>query len=288
MYEDKDTRENLGNYVLSRLLSQFELANAQVFIDTLGLLQRKRETFSSLTFNRNRLLSLGGDNLLDVGHALLEDLLQNLGVLELLLNLGDNGGSKLLLLALLDLALVADPGVENGLGLGGQGGLLLELESLGLELGGFLGNLKQGLGDVDNTAHLLNTLNTGLDGLGVVGAGAVEDVLDLLILSLGPLLVGRASVLDEAAPDGEQADGDNGLLVDDVVLVADGVDAQGGGAAEDGRLAEQAATGKGVEDALGLLLGVLGGNIGGVADARGGQGREGTAGEDRSEGGGGA
>jgi hypothetical protein len=269
-------------------LSQFELANAQVFIDTLGLLQRKRETFSSLTFNRNRLLSLGGDNLLDVGHALLEDLLQNLGVLELLLNLGDNGGSKLLLLALLDLALVADPGVENGLGLGGQGGLLLELESLGLELGGFLGNLKQGLGDVDNTAHLLNTLNTGLDGLGVVGAGAVEDVLDLLILSLGPLLVGRASVLDEAAPDGEQADGDNGLLVDDVVLVADGVDAQGGGAAEDGRLAEQAATGKGVEDALGLLLGVLGGNIGGVTDARGGQGGEGTAGEDRSEGGGGA
>lgn len=75
---------------------------------------------------------------LDISYALLQNLLQNLGVLELLLDLGDDGSSELLLLALLDLALVADPGVEDGLGLGGQGGLLLELESLSLKLGSLL------------------------------------------------------------------------------------------------------------------------------------------------------
>ncbi|KAK1240885.1 hypothetical protein MKX07_006318 [Trichoderma sp. CBMAI-0711] len=79
-----------------------------------------------------------GQRTLDIGHALLQNLLQDLGVLELLLDLGDDGGGQLLLLALLDLALVADPGVEDGLGLGGKGGLLLELESLGLELGSLL------------------------------------------------------------------------------------------------------------------------------------------------------
>lgn len=77
---------------------------------------------------------------LNVGGALLQNLLQDLGVLELLLDLGDDGSSQLLLLSLLDLALVADPGVENSLGLGGQGSLLLELESLSLKLGSLLHN----------------------------------------------------------------------------------------------------------------------------------------------------
>ena len=75
----------------------------------------------------------GGKLTLNVGNALLEDLLEGLGVLELLLDLGDDGGGELLLLALLDLALVADPGVEDGLGLGGDGRLLLEVKGLGLE-----------------------------------------------------------------------------------------------------------------------------------------------------------
>lgn len=146
-----------------------------------------------------------------------------------------------------------------------------------------LGNLEERLGDVNNTAHLLNALNAGLDGLSVVGTSAVQDVLDLLVLALGPLLVGRATVLDQTTPDSQQADGDDGLLVDDVVLVADGVDAQGGGAAQDGGLAKQAATGEGVEDALGLLLGVLGGHVAGVAHGSAGHGREGSAGQSRSE-----
>ena len=75
---------------------------------------------------------------LNVSDALVKDLLEGLGVVELLLNLGDDGLGKLLLLPLLDLALVADPRVEDRLGLGGDGSLLLELESLSLKLGGLL------------------------------------------------------------------------------------------------------------------------------------------------------
>lgn len=244
---------------------------------------------------------------LDISYALLQNLLQNLGVLELLLDLGDDGGGQLLLLALLDLALVADPGVEDGLGLGSQGGLLLELESLSLKLGSllysestswshnmalrqarfqkshiYLGDLKEGLGDVDNAAHLLDVLNAGLDGLGVVGSGAVEDVLDLLVLSLGPLLVGRAAVLEQTSPDGQQAHGNNRLLVHDVVLIAEGIDAEAGGTAEEGGLADEAAAGKGVDDALGLLLGLLGGHVARVSHG-GGRNRRGGSGDGGSE-----
>lgn len=82
--------------------------------------------------------SVWGQRTLNISNTLLEDLLENLGVLELLLDLGDDGFGKLLLLALLNLALVADPGVEDSLGLSGDGGLLLELESLGLEPGSLL------------------------------------------------------------------------------------------------------------------------------------------------------
>lgn len=237
---------------------------------------------------------------LDISYALLQNLLQNLGVLELLLDLGDDGGGQLLLLALLDLALVADPGVEDGLGLGSQGGLLLELESLSLKLGSllysgstswshnmvllaiYLGDLKEGLGDVDNAAHLLDVLNAGLDGLGVVGAGAVEDVLDLLVLSLGPLLVGRAAVLEQTSPDGQQAHGNDRLLVHDVVLIAEGIDGETGGTTEEGGLADEAAAGKGVDDALGLLLGLLGGHVARVSHG-GGRNRRGGSGDGGSE-----
>ena len=82
-------------------------------------------------------LSLG-DDALDIGNGLVEDLLEGLGVLELLADLGNDGVGELLLLAGLDGTLVADPGVEDGLGLVSEVDLLLELVSLGLELGGFL------------------------------------------------------------------------------------------------------------------------------------------------------
>lgn len=75
---------------------------------------------------------------LNIRHTLLQDLIQNLGVLQLLLDLGNDRIGQLLLLASLDLALVADPRLENALRLGGEGGLLLELVGLSLKLGGFL------------------------------------------------------------------------------------------------------------------------------------------------------
>lgn len=75
---------------------------------------------------------------LNICHTLSEDLLQDLGVLELLVDLGNDRLGQLPLLSLLDLALVADPGVQDSLGLSGQGSLLLQLVSLSLERGGFL------------------------------------------------------------------------------------------------------------------------------------------------------
>lgn len=75
---------------------------------------------------------------LNIGNALLKDLLENLGVLKLLLDLADDALGKLTLLALLNLALVANPGVENLLGLGSQSSALLKLVGLGLKLSGFL------------------------------------------------------------------------------------------------------------------------------------------------------
>lgn len=147
----------------------------------------------------------------------------------------------------------------------------------------YLGDLEEGLGNVNNAAHLLDVLNAGLDGLGVVSAGAVEDVLDLLVLSLGPLLVGRAAVLEQTSPDGQQADRNDSLLVHDVVLIAEGVDAKTGGTAEEGGLADQVVAGEGIDDALGLLLGLLGGDVAGVSDGSSRDRRGRSAGDGGSE-----
>lgn len=75
---------------------------------------------------------------LHISNALVKDLLQELGVLELLLDLGDDGFGELTLLLLLDLSLVADPRVKDSLSLGGDGGLLLQLVGPGLKVRGFL------------------------------------------------------------------------------------------------------------------------------------------------------
>jgi hypothetical protein len=119
----------------------------------------------------------------------------------------------------------------------------------------YLGNGKELLGNVNNTAEVLDAGDALLDGIGVVLAGGVEDVLDLVGLVLGPLLVGGATVDGHAGVDGKQTDHDDGLLVDDVELVADGGDGDTGTGGEDGGLAQDAVAGQGVEDALGLLLG---------------------------------
>lgn len=62
---------------------------------------------------------------LDVRNALVKDLLESLRVLELLLDLGNDGLGKLTLLPLLDLSLVAHPRVQDSLRLVCDGSLLL-------------------------------------------------------------------------------------------------------------------------------------------------------------------
>jgi len=123
----------------------------------------------------------------------------------------------------------------------------------------YLGNLEEGLGDVDDAAEVLDALDALLDGLGVVGAGRVQDAGDLLDLLVGVVGPGRAGVLADGPEDGEQREGDDGLLVDDVELVANGSDGQTGAGGQDGGLGEGAVAGDGdgLHDALGLLLGVL-------------------------------
>lgn len=143
----------------------------------------------------------------------------------------------------------------------------------------YLGDLEKVLGNLNNTAKVLDTLNALLDSLGVLLAGRVENVLDLVGLALGPLLVCGTTVDGDTGIDGEQAEHDNRLLVDDVKLVANGGNGDTGAGGEDGGLGEEVAAGERVEDALCFLLG--GRNVG---LKTGLDGREGLLGE--GEGGG--
>lgn len=143
----------------------------------------------------------------------------------------------------------------------------------------YLGNLEQALGDVDDTLHLLDALDAVLDGLGVVGTGSIQDASNLLVLALSPLPVHGTGILDDGTPDAQQTESDDGLLVDDIVLVAEGVDGQAGSGGQDGALGDEGVSGKGIEDGLGLLLGVLSGHVGGVS---GGGSVDGSEGRERS------
>jgi hypothetical protein len=177
----------------------------------------------------------------------------------------------------------------------GDGGLLLELKSLSLELGGllrglsvscrttgfrlsspgadlsYLGNLEQGLGDVDDTTEVLDALDALLDGRGVVGTGSVQDAGDLVRLLLRIVSPSRTGVFGDGPEDGQERKRNNGLLVDDVELIADGRNTQAGSSGEYGRLGEGAASGNRdrVHQRLGLLLGVLLRQVRVVAGLRG-------------------
>lgn len=67
-----------------------------------------------------------------------EDVTLELLVAELLLHVGEHGLDQLALLGLTDLSLVTDVRVEDGLDVGNERGLLLQGESLVLELGSLL------------------------------------------------------------------------------------------------------------------------------------------------------
>lgn len=75
---------------------------------------------------------------LNVSNSGREKVLLELGVRELLEDVGLDGLDEVRLLRLALLLLEADPRVEDSFGLGGEGRLLLEDKVLGLELGGLL------------------------------------------------------------------------------------------------------------------------------------------------------
>lgn len=119
----------------------------------------------------------------------------------------------------------------------------------------YLGDLEEVLGDVNDTTKVLDALDSLLHSRGVFLASAVENVLDLVVLALGPLLVSGTSVDSDTSVDGEKAEQDDRLLVDDVELVGDGGNGNTGTGGEDGGLAEKVTAGERVQDALGFLLG---------------------------------
>jgi hypothetical protein len=151
----------------------------------------------------------------------------------------------------------------------------------------YLGNLEQGLGDVNDAAEVLDALDARLDGRGVVGTGGVQDARDLFRLLLRIVSPRRPRVLCDGPEDGQQRQSDDGLLVDDVELVANRRDAQPSTCGEHSGLGEGAVAGHGyrVEHGLGLLLGVLLRQIRAVAGLRG-DGREGAERERWAESGG--
>lgn len=146
----------------------------------------------------------------------------------------------------------------------------------------YLGNSKEGLGDLNNTGHLLDIVDARLDSAGVVGTGSVQNVLVLLDLTLGPLTVSRTTVLGDGSEDREQTEGGNGLLVHHVKLIADGGDRQTSGSGEDSSLGDERVSGDRVQQGLSLLSRVLGRNVRGRAD-RGQRRDSGADGESRPQ-----
>ncbi len=117
---------------------------------------------------------------LDLSNRGEEDVLLELLVSELSLDVLKDGGDELGLLGLAHLGLVADPGVEDRLDLGGEGDLLLERERLVLELSGLLGEGEELLGERLDVLELSDRLDPLLDGRGVRRARGVQNVRHFL------------------------------------------------------------------------------------------------------------
>lgn len=187
---------------------------------------------------------------------MLENLGLEGGVSDLAVDLVDDSLGESLLLFLADLGLVSDPRVKNRLGLVGKSNLLLKLESLRLKLDSLLGDSEEVLGDAHDILDLGDTLDSLLDGKSVGVTGLVEDVLDILNVTLGPLLVGGSDSLgDDKEEDTE--DGSNASLgIDNVETVGDGEDTGSSERGEDASLGDNVVTGEGSKDGRGLGLGL--------------------------------
>lgn len=151
-----------------------------------------------------------------------------------------------------------------------------------------LGDFKELLGNVDNTTELLHVLNASLDSIGVVGTSRVQNILVLLRLTLSPLPVHGATIFAESSEDTDQTECDDSFLVENVKLVADRGNRETGSGRQDGGLGDERVAGQGVNDGLGLLLGLLSGNVRGESRCRevGCDGREVAGDESRPDAGG--
>jgi hypothetical protein len=123
-------------------------------------------------------------------------------------------------------------------------------------------------GHLNNTAQLLDVLNATLDGIGVVGPSSVQDIFVFLNLTFGPRLVGGSAVLRNTGENAEQTESDDGFLVQNVKLVANGGDGKTGTGGKNGRLGDKRTARKRIQDRLSLLLGLLSGDVGVQSNGR--------------------
>lgn len=144
------------------------------------------------------------------------------------------------------------------------------------------------LGNLNNTTELLHILNAGLDGIGVVGTSRVQNILVLLRLALGPLSVQGATIFADSSEDTEQTECDDGFLIKDVKLVADSGNGEASSGRQDGGLGDERVARQGVNNGLGLLLGLLSWDVRGESRCRevGCDGREVAGDESRPDAGG--
>lgn len=118
----------------------------------------------------------------------------------------------------------------------------------------YLGNLEKLLGNVNDTLELLDVLNALLDSIGMLSSSSIQAICVLLDLTLGEGRPGRPTELGNAVEDGQQTEGDDGLLVQDIELVADGGNGCTGGTGENSGLGDEGVAGDGVDDGAGALL----------------------------------
>lgn len=200
-------------------------------------------------------LSLSKD-LFNFRNGLLKKLGLESRVLDLAVNLVNDGLSKSLLFFLADLSLVSDPRVKNGLGFMGEFDLLLKLESLGLKLDSLLGDSEKRLGDRNNILDLVDSLDSLLDGSSVGITGLVQDLLDIVNVRLSPFLVSRGNGLGENNEESSEDGSNAGFGIDNVKTVGNGVDTGSGSGSKDTGLGNKTVTGEGRKDRRSLSLGV--------------------------------
>lgn len=90
---------------------------------------------------------------------------------------------------------------------------------------------------------MLHAIHARLDSLSMIRPRSIQDISNLVDLSISPLAVQRSSVLENSTPDAQQAQRDDGLLIDDIVFVAEGVDCKTGRGGEDGGLGDEGVSG---------------------------------------------